>query len=69
MYKLLCYLAVIRSHNSHDRLQIYHTSNSAGNHTINELNFAIAISFKITIRLSKKKKKILKVYLLHLSPL
>ena len=39
-------LLVIRSHNSHDRRQIYHKSNSARNHTINERNLAISISFK-----------------------
>ena len=54
VYKLN--LLVIRSHNSHDRFQIYHKSNSARNHTINEQTLAIMISFKNCNKVIEKMK-------------
>ena len=54
VYKLN--LLVIRSHNSHDRFQIYHQSNSARNHTINKQTLAIMISFKNCNKVIEKIK-------------
>ena len=54
VYKLN--LLVIRSHNSHDRRQIYHKSNSASNHTLNERTLAISISFKNCNKVIEKNK-------------
>ena len=47
---------MIRSHNSHGRRQIYHKSNSARNHTINERSLAISISFKNCNNVIEKNK-------------
>ena len=54
MYKLN--LLVIRSHNSYDRRQIYHKSNSARNHTINERTLAISRSIKNCNKVIEKNK-------------
>ena len=54
MYKLN--LLVIRSHNSYDRRQIYHKSNSACNHTINERTLAISRSIKNCNKVIEKNK-------------
>ena len=47
---------MIRSHNSYDRLQIYHKSNSARNHTINERTLAISVSIKNCNKVIEKNK-------------
>ena len=54
MYKLN--LPVIRSHNSYDRRQIYHKSNSARNHTINERTLSISVSIKNSNKVIEKNK-------------
>ena len=47
---------MIRSHNSYDRRQIYHKSNSARNHTINERTLAISVSIKNCNKVIEKNK-------------
>ena len=54
VYKLN--LLVIRSHKLYDRRQIYHKSNSAHNHTINERTLAISISLKNCNKFIEKNK-------------
>ena len=60
MYKLN--LLVIRSHNSYDRRQIYHKSNSARNHTMNERTLAISVSIKNYKKKIIEKNKALNIF-------
>ena len=53
---------MIRFHNSYDRRQIYHKSNSARNHTINERTLAISVSIKNCNKVIETKNKALNIF-------